>query len=591
MKSMKWRILIFDFLVFVGLFLFFQSFNLYLYASEEEMQLFIPDWSMIWAILQKPGGFCSICGQALMQYYPNLWFALFVNSFFITIIGLFCLLIFNTIELRGYNYFLSLVPVFFLMKMHLCSDYVLDGTIALVIMSLALYIYTRIKNKTNSLLYSVISVVLLFIFVGQLTALYGALLVILHLTVQKEKCQYIIPAFLIGLILTFIGIRMTVYIPITDGIYSRNFQELQLSPDSFMYFVWIRFALLMGILLVISFLLKKITWEKRRYRIVTVIGVGAVTLLFSNFCLPDSSEIHGRMINKLSYLEEHENWDAIIDMHEGKQITNYINLNYLNMALAKTGQLANHLFNYDQRGPAGLLMSWDRSYYASALLSDIHFMIGDLGLSEGYAMDALTMAKRNGSPRMLKRLIQISLLKGDNVLASKYIQILSTMPEYHQWAIKYDSYINNPGKVFQDKEFSQKRLPDIKSDNLLCLIEMDSLWQMHFTKPVVNKTALEYLGCAYLLAKKMDSFKAFIIKMANIPGIDPLPIHFQEATLILAREDASVLKNISIQADILRRGVQFERDMEFAKTVPDGISMLYQKYGDTFWFYYYCKSQ
>ena len=81
------------------------------------------------------------------------------------------------------------------------------------------------------------------------------------------------------------------------------------------------------------------------------------------------------MMNELTYFEVHENWDAIINMHKDKQITNYINLNYLNMALAKKGQLANHLFNYDQRGPAGLLMPWDRSYYTSALLSDIHFMI------------------------------------------------------------------------------------------------------------------------------------------------------------------------------------------------------------------------
>lgn len=590
MKFMKWRTLIFGILVFVGLFLFFQSFNLFSYAREEEMQLFIPNWSDILTSMQKAGGFCSVCGQALMQYYPNPWFAIFINSLFITIIGLFWLLIFNKIASRGYNYFLALIPVFFLMKMHLASDYVLDGTIALSIMSVALYVYSRIENPKNSLIYSIVSVVVLFILVGQLATLYGLLLVVLHFSTQKEKWLYIMPACLIGLILTSIGIRMAIFIPITDGIYSRNFQELQLSPDSFVYFVWIRFAIIVFTLLVISFLLKKILWEKRRYKIITVSCVGAMTLLFSNFCLPDSSEVHDRMMNELTYFEVHENWDAIINMHKDKQITNYINLNYLNMALAKKGQLANHLFNYDQRGPAGLLMPWDRSYYTSALLSDIHFMIGDLSLSEGYAMDALTMAKRKGSPRMLKRLVQINLINKNNAVASKYIQMLSEMPVYHQWASKYQSYINNPEKMLQDKELSHKPILDMKNDNLLCMIEMDSLWQMHLTEPVINKTALEYLGCAYLLTKKMDSFKSFISEIANIPEMNPLPIHFQEAAMILATKDTSILKSIPVQANIIQRGTQFERDMQYAKSVPDGISMLYQKYGDTFWFYYYCKS-
>ena len=164
-------------------------------------------------------------------------------------------------------------------------------------------------------------------------------------------------------------------------------------------------------------------------------------------------------------------------------------------------------------------------------ISKENFMIGDLSLSEGYAMDALTMAKRKGSPRMLKRLVQINLINKNNAVASKYIQMLSEMAVYHQWASKYQSYINNPEKMLQDKELSHKPILDMKNDNLLCMIEMDSLWQMHLTEPVINKTALEYLGCAYLLTKKMDSFKSFISEIANIPEMNPLPIHFQEAAM------------------------------------------------------------
>ena len=87
------------------------------------------------------------------------------------------------------------------------------------------------------------------------------------------------------------------------------------------------------------------------------------------------------------------------------------------MALAQKGALGDRLFRYDQKGPQSLLASWDRTYYMSCLLSDIHYMIGDISLSEGYAMEGLTLAKRGGSPRLLQRLVKISLIRGDFALA------------------------------------------------------------------------------------------------------------------------------------------------------------------------------
>lgn len=40
---------------------------------------------------------------------------------------------------------------------------------------------------------------------------------------------------LIGVLLTYIGIRLATGIPLTDGIYSERYQESQLQPDSYVY--------------------------------------------------------------------------------------------------------------------------------------------------------------------------------------------------------------------------------------------------------------------------------------------------------------------------------------------------------------------
>ena len=147
-------------------------------------------------------------------------------------------------------------------------------------------------------------------------------------------------------------------------------------------------------------------------------------------------------MNELSVWEQRDDWDTIIREHPEKEVTDYVSLNYLNMALAQKGALGDRLFHYDQKGPQSLLASWDRTYYMSRLLSDIHYMIGDISLSEGYAMEGLTLAKRGGSPRMLQRLVKISLIRRDFALADKYLGILGRLPGYRRWAEKYLSLIH-----------------------------------------------------------------------------------------------------------------------------------------------------
>ena len=59
--------------------------------------------------------------------------------------------------------------------------------------------------------------------------------------------------------------------------------------------------------------------------------------------------------------------------------------------------------------------------------------------------------------------------------------------------------------------------------------------------------------------------------------------------MVLATEDLSVLDWVSIRPEIVQRYKQFQKDILKIKNSSDGLSWLYQQYGDTFWFYYYCK--
>lgn len=586
---MKGRMLVFWLSVFAGLWLFFWSFGTSTFQRQEEVQLFIPEWGVIRDMLSLPGGFCAVVGQALVQYYTSSLFVLWVNSAFLCVIGFLSYLLLQEIAPRGYNLLLALFPVLVLVKAHSSSFYVLDGTIGLFILLLFSYVFVRIRKPKVQLFYGVASVFFIYGLAGQLVMLYGLVVVFTNILCRRKKWFGLLVVCLIGLLLTYIDIRLAVGIPLTDGIYSERYQESQLQPDSYTYYIWIRFVALLFILFIIAFSMRVLHWRKRLVR-VAVTGCWSVLLFcFSTFCLPGPYEVWNNRMNELSVLEQRNDWDTIIREQSENGTMSCVSLNYLNMALAQKGILGDRLFHYDQKGPQSLLASWDRTYYMSCLLSDIYYMIGDISLSEGYAMEGLTLAKRGGSPRMLQRLVKISLVRRDFALANKYLNILDRLPRYRRWAEKNAVYVHYPERIRQDEELGMKTMPVSQPDNLLCLVDIDSLWTGHLSEPGVNRVAWEYLGCSYLLAKEMEKFKTFLLHAGTLSEGQALPVHFQEAALVSAIGDLSVLKKVTIKPEIVQRYQQFQKDMLTAQNSSDGLSWLYQQYGDTFWFYYYCK--
>ena len=166
---------------------FFWSFGTSTFQRQEEVQLFIPEWVVIRDMLSVPGGFCTVVGQALVQYYTASLFVLCVNSIFLCVAGFLCYLLLQEIAPRGYNLLLALFPVLGLLKAHTSSFYVLDGTVGLILLLLFSYVFIRIRRMKVQLFYGVVSVFLIYGLTGQLAALYGLVVVCDESFVPKEE--------------------------------------------------------------------------------------------------------------------------------------------------------------------------------------------------------------------------------------------------------------------------------------------------------------------------------------------------------------------------------------------------------------------
>lgn len=582
---MKAKVGLFYLALFGGLFAFLAYFNAYLYAGQEEVQAFVPSRAYLTEWLHEPGGLLAVMGQWITQYYVLPIFPFLVNGLLLTGVGFLTYRLLQKVANRGYHLFLSLLPVFVLLKWQLRLDYVADGTIGLFLLLFTLTIGQNIKHFRWHLLFGVISSLFIYVIMGQWALLYGLLWASLSLCSEDKlsKGADLLPLLLGGGLAYWVS-SQALAVPLTDGIYSLRYQESQLQPDSLLHYVTIRFTFGFVLLFALSLLLRRLSTRKRAGRLISgglslLLAMGAVTHAW-----PTENDRQARWVDQLSYLARHEQWPQIVEAFEGKQIIGTMSMNYLNLALAHQGKLGDCLFNYQQQGPQSLLAGWNRTYTMSVLLSDIHTAIGDRSLAESYAMEALTLARRGGSPRMLRRLAEINIEHGDQPLAAKYLNRLRLMPMYREWAEATSSRLQS----------IQKPIPMAAgADSLLSAYSMERLWQLHEQETPFNQLAWTYQGCSLLLGKQMDAFQDFLVRTADAASVAglSLPRAFQEAAALLASEGKALPESCSISQPVAERFVQFRQAVQTLRHDSNGAAKLYQHFGDTFWFYFYRRNE
>lgn len=583
---MTWKTILIWIAVFCGLGCCFFVFASYLFDKQEDIQLFFPQWDNVLSQLSRPGGFISLSGMWLTQYYCFPLPAALINAFLVAGTGLGGYLLLERTAPRVYNIPLALFLVLGMMKAHIQYNYVADGSIGLLILVWTLYLVSGVQGWKKRLYAATAAVAILYWMTGQAAVLFGLLLLGHGYLNQAEKPWLTFVPLLAGCLLACSGVRFSMMLPLTDGLHGWDYHEMQIQSDSFVYHVWILFSGGLLLLMAVARLLKRLKWQNRTAKSLVTGSIILCLLLFSASLLPDKEYAQNKTMDKLAYLSKRHKWNEIIAMHIGKRIPGPVNRNYLNMALAQRGLLGDRLFFFDQNGSHGLLAPYNMGYQMSVLLSDIHFLAGDVGISESYAMEALVTSRRGGSPQMLRRLVQISLIRQEWELASKYISLLKQMPTYRKWAIRYESFLHHPEKINADPELKGKYILPETDNDLLSLQTLTTLWSKHLSQSQPDRTSYEYIGCMYLLGKRMEPFKEFLLQTLPLPVSNPLPVHFQEAALVAFAGDKAALDTIPVEASIRERYDDFVKQAERQMNQPNGITNMYEAFGNTFWFYY-----
>ena len=255
----------------------------------------------------------------------------------------------------------------------------------------------------------------------------------------------------------------------------------------------------------------------------------------------------------------------------------------LNLALAKTGRLADSQFEYTQCGPEGLLPDFVGDYMNPVTTGEIYWHLGMVNTAQRYAFEAQeAIPDFQKSARCYQRLVQTNIVNGDWDVARKYLKALSHTLFYRKWARETAALLDS-GQIFA-RQADLARALDWRfrmRDFLFSETEMDSMLGLLKVDHPQNTLALEYLMAWCLLRKDLDRF-AECITLVDAPV---MPKAYQEALLLKWVQTHNSFDDLPayLSRAYAQRIVGFMSDMQAGKPEAD----LRRDYGDTYWLYYY----
>ena len=583
---MKYKLVAFWLIVFGALFAFLQMCFEYHFYYIEQSQLFLFSEAYIRNKLLLPGGFSMLVAEFLVQFFIRPYVGALVTAVLLTGVGVCTAGIVKRIAPVSGLFILYVLPMLALLFMHFDFNYRVQGTVCYLMMMALLCGYMRIRNDLFRLVAGCVLVPVLFWLAGSIAVLFAGM-VCLFEGLRKTPKWYISLIGVAEVLLLGVG---TVYFSLM-GEYRWVFgpdlyYHYTLHPKEIIYYSWICLPL---VFLVAFFIRNKNSLSGKKWRAgISCIAQLAMIAAVLWWGMPKYSDAKTLKLKKLDYFARTEQWDKTIEECKGK-LTNFLYMCHLNMALANKGELSDKMFNFDQRGPQGLLVQWNKSENISCMLSDIYFTMGATASSQEMAFEGYVSAMEDGNPRMLKRLVQTNLIYGTYPVAEKYISILEKTYAYRDWAQSQRKYLYNDEVVESDPILGTRRrmLPDRNSLAMIKGLAGDLA--LFLEKGPANSAALQYLGAMYLLAKDLEGFKALVEKYYGTEFLPVLPVHFQEAVIVMSEKEPDYWKRFNVSETIVGRFTDYKKQVLANRNNSAIAGLLNRSYGNTYWFYFMFK--
>ncbi len=522
----------------------------YNFCYMEQGKTFIYHSTYLRSVPAQPGGCVQLAADFIMQFFLHPLAGILPTAFLLTAITLTMTRIMRSRAESRWLLPLSVLPAVSLLFLHYNTNYQYAGTVALLLMAVCISVQILFRKLIPRMAYSVASALLLFVMAGPIAFLYGWCVFLIELFRNFKQAFWFLllplSVYMAGKACLWMGMAGELrHVLLPDGYFT-----LRLRPGSVIYQPWI----ITAALCFMTGLSDK--WMRVKSRRAQGVLAGLLCAGIAVFALHGAYKYiprNNEAFKELDYYARHGRWDALIECCKHLPMSNLLFQNYLHMALAEEGRLADELFNQPCVDIRSIYVEGNKTPYVSAMLSDIYFSMGHMGFAQRYAFEA-NEGWGNFSPRMLFRLIETNLIYGRHETARKYIEVLEASLFYSMRAASYRRFLYNDTAIEADPVLGAKRkclFPDNRFSGSKGLD--DDLKQILLQNPSHRATIL-YLGSLYLLSKDLQRFKGMLETFYGTPALPPiLPVCFQEGVAAFAARDRETLQRYNIEASTIQR--------------------------------------
>ncbi len=298
-------------------------------------------------------------------------------------------------------------------------------------------------------------------------------------------------------------------------------------------------------------------------------------------------EGHRKTLIQIDWHAEHGRWEKALEAARRLRVRpDAATRLRIHQALYHSDRLTQDLFAFPQWKGADLLPSMREGPDVCRPLSDTLVELGQVGLAEHYAHEALELEGER--PALLWQLARIHVLQDRPRAARVFLNRLRQVPFHRQEAERRLQALDRDPSLAGETDIARIRPLLVNSDYAASGVPAEFLLRQLLRSNGRNRMAFEYLMAHYLLIGQLDALVRDLAALDTF-GVWETPRHLEEAALAFLTakgESRTEIAGRRVSAETVRRHRQFQELLAQNGGRVTGLEMrLAREYGDTFWFY------
>lgn len=580
LSQRRWKIG-FSVILWLSVFLFWGRFYPSHLSYQEQLQLFLFDTDYLIEHLIIPGGLAEYISEFLVQFYYHRWIGAAILATLFVVLQLLVWLLAQKHKAADVYYLLSFLPIISMWYFMTDENAMLAFAVSILFALGAMYLHVSLNSQWRRVLSVVLFAPLLYWFAGAAHFLFigWAIICEAKLLYQNNK-KLAIGGSIAALIL------MGLACPLISGLWLQYPIFRLMGGINFYRFpsyIPLTVFIVEALFLFFPFLISSLSPPKKNVHFAIILQ--SLVLIMSGYVLLSSgADMNKEEAMEYDWLVRNKEWQKIIEKAEAKSPTSPFGVTCLNLALGKTGQLGDRMFQFYQNGTEGLLPHFQRDFVSPLPTSEVFYYLGMINTAQRFTFEAMeAIPNYNKSGRCFKRLAETNLINGQYEVAAKYIRILRKTVFYKDWAEEAMTYLYNEKKISNHKEWGWLRKLRYADDFLFSDREIDMMLGLLYQHNYQNRMAFEYMLAYVLQERDLERFMKYY-PLGKYAGYDHIPRSYQEALVYVWTQTHRNFDGMpwSISPDVAHEVTDFAR---IYMSQQNSQPILHTQYGDTFWYY------